>query len=327
MRALKHLLTFGERSQSATGPEPAALPPGVQASLESLIRLRAEAGGLALSPGAKVRSARAGGYRSLYRGRGIDFDEVRIYQPGDDIRTMDWRVTARTGEPHTKIYHEEKERPVLFVVDQGPSMSFGTRVRFKSVTAARAAALLAWAAVSNHDRVGGVVFSGSSHSELRPVARRRGVLQLCRALSAGPSDTVAKNAKVNALNEALARVSRIARPGSVLFLLSDFRGADEETEHRMMQLSIHNDVVVIFIYDPLEAAAPAPGRYPISDGNGFITLDTTSDRARSAYRQRFEARRERLSAVCRRHRMRFITLATNDPLMRILRHALPSRPH
>ena len=111
-------------------------------SLESLLRLRAEARSLGLSQ-RNMAAHQAGGYRSAFRGRGIDFEEVRVYQPGDDIRIMDWRVTARTGEPHTKVYREERERPVLFLVDQGASMMFGTQVAFKSVIAARIAALLA----------------------------------------------------------------------------------------------------------------------------------------------------------------------------------------
>lgn len=293
--------------------------------LDSLIRLRSEAAGLGLSPRNKNLSVQAGGYISPYRGRGMDFEEVRIYQPGDDIRTMDWRVTARTGEPHTKVYREEHERPVLFVVDQGPSMSFGTRVNFKCVVAAKAAALLAWAAMGNNDRVGGVVFCGHTHTELRPTARRRGVLQLCRALCTATPDAHSEDAGREPLNIALSRVERITRPGSVLFLLSDFRAADAETERHVMRLSRHCDVVVILIYDPLEADPPEPDRYPITDGRGFFTLDTTTLDIQNAYRERFTEQRDSMRRMCRRYGAHFLSLATHEPVAATLRSGMRVR--
>ena len=293
-------------------------------TLESLIRLRAKARGLGIRQ-RNMAADQAGGYTSAYRGRGIDFEEVRIYQPGDDIRTMEWRVTARTGEPHTKVYREERERPVLFLVDQGASMFFGTRVAFKSVVAARAAALIAWAAIDNNDRVGGVVFRGPEHSELRPTSRRRGVLQLCRALSAGTMEDMAKRFQGNALNAAMIRLSRITRPGSMVFLISDFRGTDEETTHLMVRLTQHCDVVVILVYDQLEATAPDPGRYPVTDGTAFLTLDTAPHGARRAYHNILRRRMDEVSTMCRKNGAHFLTLSADEPLTLALRRGLQIR--
>ncbi len=146
---------------------------GVILGSEELIRLRSQASLPGLAPQRRVMTTQTGPYASPFKGRGIDFAEVRAYLPGDDIRNIDWRVTARTGQPHTKLFREERERPVLLLVDLGASMRFGTRVAFKSVLAARAAALLGWAAVGHGDRVGGVVFAGQEHQELRPLGRER----------------------------------------------------------------------------------------------------------------------------------------------------------
>ena len=132
---------------------------GIETSLPELLGMREAAQGLRLAP---VRGARApvvGPHRSAYRGRGIDFDEVRAYQPGDDVRTIDWRVTARTGCLYSKVFHEERERPVWLLADLGASMRFGSRARFKSVAAARATALIAWVSLLEGDRVGAVVRS------------------------------------------------------------------------------------------------------------------------------------------------------------------------
>ncbi|NKB46587.1 MAG: DUF58 domain-containing protein, partial [Legionellales bacterium] len=146
----------------------------ITVSLTQLIQLRFAAQLIDLRAHKRVRSQLLGGHLSSLRGRGMEFDEVRAYQAGDDIRTMDWRVTARTNKPHIKLYHEERERPVLLLVDFRPAMFFGTRVTFKSVIAAKVAALLGWAAIANGDRLGGVVFSGKDHVELRPRTRQHG---------------------------------------------------------------------------------------------------------------------------------------------------------
>ncbi|MBY0274525.1 DUF58 domain-containing protein, partial [Candidatus Binatia bacterium] len=130
---------------------------GIVASVAELVALRSDAARLDASPRGRVRTLHAGAYASAFRGRGMEFDETRAYQPGDDVRAIDWRVTARTGRVHTKLFHEERERPVLLLVDQRMHMRFGTRDAFKSVVAARAAATVAWAARDQGDRVGGLI--------------------------------------------------------------------------------------------------------------------------------------------------------------------------
>jgi len=304
--------------------EPRPAGDGVRVTLDVLLRLRAEAASLRIAH-RRLLAARAGAYLSAQRGRGVDFEEARAYQPGDDIRNMDWRVTARSGQPHTKVYREERERPVLFLVDQGPSMAFGTRLRFKRVAAAEAAALLAWAAVDSGDRVGGVVVAGAAHTELRPRPRRQGALALCRALSTASAATPGADPRPM-LDPALARLARIARPGSLVYVLSDFHALGQEAETHLVHLARHCEVIVAFIEDPIERRAPPPGRYPVTDGRRFLALDTSTAAGRVAYEARLGVRREALERLCRRHGLRYLRVATERPLVETLGRGLGAAP-
>ena len=233
---------------------------GTRVDLSELIAMRHEAKRLNMAPGGKVLATRSGGHLSRFRGRGMEFDESRVYQPGDDPRNMDWRVTARSGQPHVKLFREERERPVWLLVDRGPSMRFGTRVAFKSVIVARAAALLAWAAADQGDRVGGLVFDETRSYQRQPAVGNRGVLPLLKALSQDPlpgSDT-----GYGSLSRAAQFLLGSVRPGSLVFLLSDFTGLDARNSDWLIQLTRGNEVMMIHTYDPLEAArrlsAPRP---------------------------------------------------------------------
>ncbi len=314
-------------SGSTSLQSPAPLSPtgtrGVAVSIEELLRLRDQAAGLCFSPQRRVLSTQAGGYVSPYRGRGMEFEEVRAYQPGDDIRNMDWRVTARTGRPHTKLFREERERPVLFLVDLGPNMAFGTRVAFKSVVAARAAALLAWAARDNGDRIGGIVFAGKRHRELRPAARERGMLPFLKALvDMQPTGIMPAETGNGHWVDILRRLASAVRPGSLVFLLSDFHGLPHQAEQSFARLAAHNDVISILVFDPVEVAAPPAGRYPLSDGQRFAVLDTGDPTVADAYRNRFASHRDAVRALCHRHGSHFLTLATNQPVPETLRRGL-----
>ncbi len=309
--------------QSPIPPSPTGTQ-GLTVSIEELLRLRDQAAGLGLSPQHRVLSTQAGGYVSPYRGRGMEFEEVRAYQPGDDIRNMDWRVTARTGRPHTKLFREERERPVLFLVDLGPSMAFGTRVAFKSVVAARAAALLAWAARDNSDRVGGIVFAGKQHRELRPAGRERGLLPFFKALvDMQPTSGMPTETGNGYWIDILRRLSSTIRPGSLVYLLSDFHGLlPKQAEQSFARLAAHNDVISILVFDPIEAAAPPANRYPLGDGQRFAVLDTGDPTVAEAYRNQFTSRRDAVRALCHRHGGHFLTLATNQSVPETLRRGL-----
>ncbi len=292
---------------------------GATVSLNHLIKLRGQSRGLGMGAGKRVATVLAGNYISSFRGRGMDFDEVRAYQPGDDIRSMDWRVTARTGRAHTKLYREERERPVFFLVDHSPEMHFGTRSAFKSVIAAEIAALLAWAAGDSGDRIGGIVFNGDGHIELRPSGGQRGVLRLLKAVIDAPR---ASHTDPASLTHALARLRHVVRPGSQIVVLSDFRHLDADGERHLSYLSKHNDLLAVFIFDALERELPPPGRYNVSDGHDIFAIDTRGAKQRRHYRQQFDQRRQSIDTLFRKHGVKLFDMATDDDVVAVLRRVL-----
>ena len=286
---------------------------GAYAPLEDLIALRFPARQLKLGRRNRALSVLAGPNKSNFRGRGIDFEEVRNYQPGDDIRTIDWRVTARTGNAHTKLFREERERPVLVVIDQRSNMFFGSSHCFKSVLAAQLASLVAWSALEAGDRVGGLVFNDREHREVRPRRSRRTVLALLSELAsynqALPLDT---SPQEDSFAIMLSNLRRIARPGSSLFLVSDFRGAgDEHAREHLFQLAQHTEITAIGCSDPMESELPRAGNYAVTDGELRSELQTADRRLRKRYRQQFEGQREGLSRDLMRLGLPLLQATTN----------------
>lgn len=297
---------------------------GTTVTVQELIRLREYVSDALHGPRQAQRSLRAGPHRSRFRGRGMDFDEVRAYQPGDDVRNIDWRVTARSGKPHTKLFVEERERPVFLVIDQGISMRFGTRVAFKSVIAARLAALLAWDAAKHGDRIGALLFADSRHTELRPVAGQRGALQFIKALTTAQQQQGGDSA--SALAHALARLSRTAKPGSLAYLVSDFRYFDTVAERDLARLARHTDLVMILVYDHFEMHAPTPGRYRVSNGQDIVDLIVHPHKP-PIHIEQFNAHRQHLEKWCRNHGILFLAIATHESIVEALRAGLFSRRH
>ncbi|MBK1722003.1 DUF58 domain-containing protein [Thiocystis violacea] len=284
---------------------------GLRPDLKSLIALRAQARRLDLTPRGRVLATRSGGHLSRFRGRGMEFDESRVYQPGDDPRNMDWRVTARAGTPHVKLFREERERPVWLLVDQGSSMRFGTRVAFKSVVAAQAAALLGWSAVDRGDRVGGLVFDERGHLERRPAARGAGLLPLLDRLAVPPD---ASQGGYGSLAEAAEHLVHLVRPGSLVAAISDFADLREERSSWLTQLGAGSELLLILVSDPIEANVPPPGRYPVAIERRRAVLDLTDRRLRERYQRQFEQRLELLARLERRQHFHLLRLSTQDPV-------------
>lgn len=307
------------RRSSSDDSEKNLRNPATCVTARELIELRRHARKLDLSRRQPASAQLAGSHASRFRGRGMDYLESRAYQAGDDIRNMDWRVTARAGRPHTKLFQEERERPVVHCLDLGPSLFFATQGALKSVIAARAAILLSWAAAAHGDRVGALLFNGGHH-ELKPRTGHHGVLRLIQALTeqTDPVQGLAAGSSTSSLNDALMRLRRIARPGSLVFLFSDFSGVDRETSGLLRQLRSHNDLVAVHIVDPLESAPPPPGRYGITDGRDRGILDTRSVAERRRYAAYFEGRRERLEAMLTGQRVPLIRIATTDRVEEVL---------
>jgi len=302
---------------------------GVGVTVDELIALRADARRLAPATPDTASAFFPGLYRALLRGRGLEFEEARPYQSGDDYRNIDWRVTARTGKLHTKIFREEREHSVYIVIDAGRSMHFGTKKVFKWVAACRCAAIISWLAVEGRDRVGGLIFgSGPNCLEYRPLSGERGALRLFKGfegVSFGGTVSGEKNRAgpgCATLSNALLYLRRIVHPGSLILIFSDFTKMGEGVHSRLSYLSAHNDVTVFFFYDPLEADLPPAGDYIYTDGEAILRIDSSNNSLRKNYQDRFEKRRNAASYLCKRRLIRFWAVSTDDDPARRLKRIL-----
>ncbi len=282
---------------------------GVQVNLDELIALRQRASGFKLAAPRRVANSAAGIMHSRFRGRGVDYVESRGYQPGDDIRHMDWRVTARSGRPHTKLFQEERERTVLLVLDCGASLRFGTRLRYKSVQAARVAALLAWIAVQNGNRIGILGFGGGVHTEVRPMVGQRGALRCLRALVDWHNRENAMGA-TETLSQALARARRLVHPGGLVVLLSDGFSADAVAAAPLRSLAAHCDIAAVLLTDILEMSPPPPGRYAVHAGECNRVIDFGNVALRAMWPKLFAERRAALIGMLNKNDAPWITMDT-----------------
>ncbi len=289
---------------------------GIHLSAPELIALKPRCNALSFPMNRPAASALAGAYRSRFRGRGVDFVESRNYLPGDDIRNMDWRVTARTGKPHTKIFQEERERPVLVVVDANPSLYFGTRKRLKSVAAGQLAAAIAWAAVRRGDRIGAFLFAPENHRELRPTGGRRGAMRVIQGLVDWLNPDKMQEGQAP-LSASLERVRHAVRPGSLILIISDFFNLDEECHRHLSRLRQHNDVIGCQIMDPAEAFLPA-GRFPISDGEHSAMLDTHQQQSRRQFERMSAEHGMQPKRMFQRHKCGWMVLETTDDPVEVL---------
>ena len=300
----------------------------VRVKLETLIKLHQKAHQLPLKS-KRIHSRLSGNYISTFKGRGMEFDEARPYQPGDDIRSIDWRVTARTGKTHTKLYREERERPVLIWLDLRKPMFFASQSMFKSVLAAQAAALLAWSSTHNNDRIGGLVFSEQQHTELRPQRGKSATLHFLKRIaehSAWQTNNASEQViPTHSADQALNRLRRVTKPGSLIFLISDFRHINAQTESSLAQMSKHNDLVMIFISDPLEQQLPPAGYYKLTDGEKDLTINTYEKNSRAQYQQRFYAHQQHLKDLCNKFGIFYINISTHRPLLESLQEGLNLR--
>ncbi len=289
----------------------------VSVSLKTLINLAKQATRINLHH-TQNRSQQGGSYVSRFKGRGMEFDEARLYQPGDDIRSIDWRITARTGKTHTKVFREERERPVFISVDDRLTMQFATRGVFKSVLAAKLAGLLAWAAEYHGDRIGGQIFSELECLELKPQNGRHAVLRFLSAIVGKTNITSSANElgttalpKIT-LEQVLARLTQHARPGSLVYVISDFRGINEQTETCLAKLAQHCEVVLIFIYDPLESSLPTKGRYRFTNNERDVVIDTSDEQRLKNFQNLFTLRLQRIESLAKKRGLIFLKCSTSE---------------
>lgn len=285
-----------------TGTLPATAVPGpgidtrVHVDMAHLRSLEAKAKSLTFLPRQPARSALNGRHASRLRGRGLNFEELRDYLPSDDVRAIDWKVTARTGSPYVRVFTEERDRPALIVVDQRMSMFFGSKLNMKSVTAAECAALVAFRILDQGDRVGGIVFGDEVIAEVRPKRSRAALNQFLSALcnANGLLRANAPDVEPVGLNQVLHAVARIAPRNHLLVLLSDFSEIDAQTRKLVSGLARHNDLIIGLVSDPYAGALPIDARLVVSNGTLQVAIDTGD---KETHRQLSELASGRLAEI------------------------------
>ncbi|MGA7297720.1 MAG: DUF58 domain-containing protein [Rhodanobacteraceae bacterium] len=299
-------------------PEPPSADGLAHPSLDELLALRHQVPRMRAGLGA--RSAPAGQHLSHLHARGVDYAESRIYQPGDDIRVMDWRVTARTGKPHTKLFLEERERDLLVLLDLNSGMRFGTRKRFKSVQAIRAAALAAWTSAAVGDRAGALVF-GPQSSWIRPRAGTRGVLALLRDMLRVDA-TASDSSDVRVLSSALDQASRCLHSGSRIVLISDGFSCDADAQARLARMRQKADVAILGVADPLEMQTPSVRTLAVESEGQRVQLQLDDHESRNAFQAAMRRGRRQLDQCARQCGIRPVWIDTTSDLHLVMRQLL-----
>lgn len=297
----------------------------IYTDLHSLVRLRYSARGFSYLPRRSVRSLLSGRKRSRLRGRGLDFDELRHYRPGDDIRTMDWRVTNRTGKPHVRVYTEERDRPVMVVVDQRLPMFFGSCSKMKSVVAAEVAAITAWRVLSVGDRIGAILFNDDKVQEARPSRSDKKVMgwlgDLCAMNNALNVNTDQKS-NAEALVQALRTTERNIGHDYLVILISDFYGWNDEALKVIRRISQHNDIVCAAIFDPLEKDISSANQLVVSDGSYQLEIDPQRQGLGQKFEASFDSSVAHVQGDLRRHGITTLPVDTATPAADQLREKL-----
>jgi uncharacterized protein (DUF58 family) len=293
-----------------------AYPIEVVTTLSDLMRFEWLVQSRKLLPSHPVYSILAGRHASKLRGRGLDFEEVRQYIAGDDIRNIDWIVTARTGEPHSKVFTEEKERPSFIVVDQSSCMFFGSKRFVKSVTAAHAAALGAFYTLKRGDRTGGLIFNEQG-TDFIPPRRNKSSLQhylqcLVKKNAQLPGRTEIR-ANTSLLNEALKKTTASITHDYVVTVISDFSMIDQETMELLQGMSYHNDVILLHIYDEQEEILP-DGRLVLTDGEKQIVWNNQKKHQLASFKKDFSDMKKKLTEDFRHTRIPVVFFNTSIPV-------------
>ncbi|MCK8044052.1 DUF58 domain-containing protein [Shewanella sp. 1CM18E] len=231
---------------------------------------------------AKAKASLAGHRASLIKGRGMEFAEVRHYQSGDDVRTIDWRVTARTGQAHTKLFVEERERPVLLLLDLSSSLYFGSSLMLQSVQAAHLATTLGWNAIMHGDRLGALIATEHEHIELKPRSRQQGILQVVSAIKKlhhNQLQNLTQEPEPDHMAKACQRLRRLAKPGSLIWIVTDGSHFSPACLAALSDLKRHCDIGAFLVTDPLrqgELTLPKHFQLPVREGAKELIIDRNS---------------------------------------------------
>lgn len=298
---------------------------GAYADLDSLVALQFKAQGYTLRHNQPVHSLLFGRRASHVRGRGLDFEELRGYVSGDDVRSIDWRVTARAQKPYVRVYSEERDRPSMIVVDQRINMFFGSRVSMKSVVAAEVAALAAWRVFQQGDRVGAFVFNDDSTDEVKMRRSRATVLRILDRIAhqnrmlRGDSPMQPRPRR---LNEVIEAVSRICHHDALIVIASDFDGADQITRDLLLHLSHSNDVVCCLAYDPLAVHLPPAEQLVVSNGELQVEVMLGEERVRKSILSASDKRLRSILSWQHELGVPVLPISTAEDVAQQLRHLL-----
>ncbi|WNC73858.1 DUF58 domain-containing protein [Thalassotalea psychrophila] len=299
--------------------------PDIYTSLDALRRLQFKAQGFSFTPKQPVNSILAGKNASKLRGRGLNFEEMRQYHIGDDIRTMDWKVTIRTGKPHVKVYTEERERNVLLLVDQRQSMFFGSKGKMKSVIAAEIAALIAWKVIDSTDRVGGVIFNDNNAVSMGPKRSRNQVIQLMAEITR--QNHLLKSGEVGkehhlSLEHMLEQVTRIVGHDALVIFITDGYGWNQKCSEYIKTLSQHNEIIFCHVSDPLEHQLATMSQMVISDGDMQIEVSSKTPQLQQKFQQDVIEKLDLFAKVASKYRIPVLPFDTLTATEKQLRKAL-----
>lgn len=315
-----HQFAVKQRSRSESG----LAQPGVIVTSDELYALHNDALRIIKLSDSMISNVFPGAYKVLFQGRGLEFKEVRQYQSGDDFRLIDWRVTARTGQMHTKLFHPERERTLYLLVDGCESMHFGTRQQFKWVLAARIAAIFSWLAYENGDRVSAMVSGDAESIRYEPPGMGESALvKIFHLLSEKEPQKqyhLNNSDKQSNLLDALKNLQRVIKHDSMILILSDFRDLNSAIERQLASLMRRADIAAIMLYDILEKRLPGSGQFPVSNGKKFRLLDVGQKNLSYSYEKLFNERQEYLNQFFRKRGSVLYSIATDDNLIDRLRH-------
>ena len=265
-------------------------------------------------------SRQAGDVKSAFKGRGMEFEEIRAYNFGDDVRDIDWRVTARKLNPYTKLYAEEKDREIYVLLDLSPAMRFGTRKELKSVAAAKIAALLGWLSLENKDRFGCIIFDGRESYIFKPQNHKNSLLAVFKKIAEisqnslrQPSEETLPAAK------AVQLLQKSLKSYATVFVISDFINMDDAQKRAMAALARRARVYFIHVFDVLEEVAPRAGEYMIENRGDNLVFDSRPQAFQEAYRNYFAAQRSEIKDFCHKFLCSYVEVRTDIELYRQLK--------
>ncbi len=301
---------------------------GVYVTLDELVRLGVSAKGFSFLPRQPIQSVLSGRHASRLRGRGMDFNELKPYQQGDDTRNIDWKATRRSGKSYVRVYNEERDRSVWVLVSQQSGMFFGSSLQLKSVSAAHAAALSLFRVIGVGDRVGAIVYNDSRVSMFKAQKNQQNVMRILQEIvlqnnslnaSLSSMDVADKSGQLNA---ALKHVVAAARHDDLIVLIGDGSGVNGQAMQHITRLAAHNDILALMIYDPLEQKLPEQGSLLFSDANQFVDINTSDRNFQRRFTALFADKLLRLESASRSRAIPLMKISTHRPVLEQIQRAL-----